>query len=388
MKTANRIKNVPPYLFAQIDKIKDDLMARGVDLIDFGIGDPDLPTPDFILKKFREAYQKPSNHNYPRYEGTLEFRQAVANWYLRRFGVTLDPQKEVLSLIGSKEGIAHIFWAFVDPGDVVLVPDPGYPVYGVGTVLAGGTAYLLPLKKERNFLPDLKSVPPEITQKAKILFLNYPNNPTAACATKEFFEEAVAFAKKNDLLICSDLAYSEVAFDGYKPMSILEIPGAKDCCLEFHSLSKTFNMTGWRIGMAVGSAQAVSALSIIKTNVDSGVFKAIQETAAFALNTPNNFTAQMCAIYQKRRDLLVDGLKKLDAQLEKSKATFYVWCPVPVGSTSADFSRRLLEKCGIVVVPGNGYGPSGEGYVRFSITISEKKITQALERMEKEKIRF
>lgn len=388
MKPANRIKNVPPYIFAEVDQVKKSLLAKGVDLIDFGIGDPDLPTPDFILEKFGTAFRKAENHNYPPYAGTPDFRQAVAGWYQKRFGVSLDPDKEVISLIGSKEGIAHIFWAFVDPGDYVLVPDPGYPVYNMGAILAGGMPFYLPLKKENNFLPDLQKVPPEIAQKAKILFLNYPHNPTAAIAPREFLEAAVAFAKKNNLLICSDLAYSEVAFDGYRPPSFLEIPGAKEVCLEFHSLSKTFNMTGWRIGMAVGSAQAVAALSIIKTNVDSGVFKAIQETAAFALTGSQDFAPKMCALYQKRRDLLVEGLNKLGWKLEKPKATFYLWTPVPAGFTSSEFTKLLLEKCGIVVVPGNGYGPSGEGFIRFSITIDEKRISEALKRMEKEKIRF
>jgi LL-diaminopimelate aminotransferase len=312
----------------------------------------------------------------------------VAEWYGQRFGVRLDADKEVMSLIGSKEGIAHVFWALVDPGDYTLVPDPAYPVYRVSTILSGGTPYLMPLKKERNFLPDLKAIPEEIARKAKILFLNYPNNPTAAVAPREFYEEAVAFAKKNNLLICSDLAYSEIAYEGYRPMSLLEIPGAKDFCLEFHSFSKTFNMTGWRIGMAVGSAEAISALSIIKTNVDSGVFKAIQETAAFALRQPTDFTTKMCQLYQRRRDILVEGLNKLGWKLEKPKATFYLWVPVSEGFTSADFTRLLLEKCGIVVVPGNGYGPTGEGYVRFSITTDEKRIVETLDRMEKEKIFF
>jgi LL-diaminopimelate aminotransferase len=305
MKSAKRISSVPPYLFARIDKKKEELKAKGVDIVDLGVGDPDRPTFRTVVEEMHRAIDDPENHNYPPYEGTADFRKAVAEWYKRRFGVSLDPEKEVLSLIGSKEGIAHVFLAFVDPGDIALIPDPGYPVYKIGTIFAGGIPHAVPLLEKNGFLPDLDAIDRKIAKKAKLLFINYPNNPTSAVAGREFFERAVRFAKDNDLLLCSDLAYSEVAFDGYRPMSALEVPGAKEVCIEFHSLSKTYNMTGWRIGMAVGSSEAVRALSVIKTNIDSGAFKAIQAASVAALKGPDEKTGQMNEIYAKRRDLIV-----------------------------------------------------------------------------------
>jgi LL-diaminopimelate aminotransferase len=388
MRKANRILNVPPYLFAEIDKVRATVTSKGVPVIDLGVGDPDRPTPKRILDKFHKAVDDPRNHNYPPYEGTYDFRCAVAKWYKKRFGVILDPDTEVLSLIGSKEGIAHIFYAFIDPGDVALLPDPGYPVYNVGTIFAGGTPYSMPLLKENSFLPDIKSIEGNIVKKAKLLFINYPNNPTGAVAGREFLKEAVAFCRDNDLLLCSDLAYSEVAFDGYRPMSALEIPGAKDVTIEFHSLSKTYNMTGWRIGMAVGSAKAISALSIIKTNTDSGIFKAIQIAGIEALGGPQKEIDEMNRTYEERRDILIDGLNSLGWKLETPKATFYVWAPVPKGNSSASFVKFLLEKAGVLVVPGSGYGKYGEGYFRASITTDKKNITEAVKRMRKEGISF
>lgn len=387
MRKAKRISNVPPYLFAKIEKTRDKLLAEGKDLIDLGIGDPDYPTPDFILKKFHESVDDPTTHNYPPYNGTAEFRTAVSKWYKKRFNVDLDPDTEVLSLIGSKEGIAHVFYAFIDSGDVALLPDPGYPVYNVGTILAGGTPHPIPILEENGFLPDLKKVDGSVVKKAKLLFINYPNNPTAAVAPKEFLVEAVEFCRKNNLLLCSDLAYSEVAFDGYRPMSVLEIPGAKEVAIEFHSLSKTFNMTGWRIGMAVGSREAISALSIIKTNTDSGIFKAIQAAAVTALENKGNTTEKMNQIYKKRRDILIDGLNSLGWKLSKTKATFYIWAKVPKGRTSTEFCTDLLNRTGILVVPGIGYGKYGEGYFRASITVPDQKLSEAISRMRSAGIR-
>lgn len=388
MKTANRIANVPPYLFARLDEKKAALKARGIDLVDLGIGDPDQPTPSYIIKEMDRALADPANHNYPPYDGTDQFRRAVADWYKKRFNVALDPGKEVVALIGSKEGIAHIFMGFIDPGDVALIPDPAYPVYKTMTILLGGDPYVLPLTAENDFLPVLSAIPDKIAASAKLMFLNYPNNPTGAVTTLDFFKEAVAFAKKHDLLICHDLAYSEVAFDGFIPPSILEVPGAKDVAVEFHSLSKTFNMTGWRLGMAVGNAQALQALRVIKTNIDSGAFKAVQQAGAFALDQPTDFTEKMNAMYQPRRDALVDGLNSLGWELAKPKATFYIWIPVPQGETSESFAGKMLEDVQVVVVPGNGYGQYGEGYVRAAITTTVDRIKEAIRRMRDKKIAF
>lgn len=387
MKPTIRISKTPKYLFAEIDKKKAAAIARGVDLIDLSIGDPDQPTPKYIIDSMKKALDDPSTHNYPPYEGTKDFRTAVAKWYKKRFDVELDPDTEVMSLIGSKEGIAHMLFALIDPGDISLVPDPSYPVYKVCTILAGGTPHMLPLKKENSFLPDLDAIDPDILKRAKLLFINYPNNPTSAVAPRSFLEKAVKFCRKNDIVLCSDLAYSEVCFEGYRAESILQIPGAKDIAVEFHSLSKTFNMTGWRIGMAAGSRDAIKALAIIKTNVDSGAFKAIQRAAIDALSGPEDFTGQMNSIYEKRMKALVDGLNSLGWDIDRPKATFYVWLPVPRGYTSASFCEALLEKCGVLVVPGSGYGDSGEGYVRFCITADESRIREAVSRMKAEGIR-
>lgn len=388
LKPAKRIEKVPPYLFAEIDEAKEAIQEKGMDVIDFGIGDPDLPAPNEVIEELYRASKNPKNHNYPPYYGTKEYKAAVANWYKQRFGVTLDPVKEVIALIGSKEGIGHIFWAFVDPGDYALIPDPGYPVYNVGPLFAGGTPYPMPLLKENNFLPNFGKIPKHVLEKAKLMFINYPNNPTGAIAPKDFFQDAIKFAKKHDILICSDLAYSEMAYDGYIPPSILEFDGAKDVCIEFHSLSKTFNVTGFRIGMAAGNKEAIRALGIIKTNIDSGAFKAIQEAGIFALKNCLDFPKQMVEIYTKRRDALIDGLNSLGWNLEKPKATFYVWAKVPQGYSSKDFCKLVLEKTGILFVPGNGYGASGEGYFRAALTVSEERIQEAISRLNKEKIMY
>lgn len=378
---AKRLSKLPPYLFAEIDRMKQEAIRRGMDIINLGIGDPDLPTPPHIVKRMQEASADPRNHQYPSYEGMLSFRQAVADWYSKRFGVALDPETEVLSLIGSKEGIGHIPLAFVDPGGVVLVPDPGYPVYQAGTVFAEGVPYFMPLTRERSFLPDLDAIPSEVLKKARILFLNYPNNPTAAVAPRAFFAEAVAFARKHRLILCHDAAYSEMAYDGYLPESILAVEGAKDVAIEYHSLSKTYNMTGWRIGFAVGCRKVLSGLGRIKTNLDSGVFQAVQEAAIAALSGQQECVEAMRAIYRERRDALVDGLSALGFAVEKPKATFYVWIGVPKGHTSASFASALLSEVGIVMTPGTGFGQHGEGYIRAALTVDVSRVKEAVERI-------
>ena len=386
IEQAERLRQIPPYLFAEIDRKKAALRAKGMDLIDLSIGDPDLPTPGRIIDRLADAARDAENHRYPSYEGMLHFRTAVAHWYERRFGVSLDPQGEVLTLIGSKEGIAHIPLAFVDSGDYVLVPSPGYPVYRVATLFAGGTPYFMPLLRENRFLPDLSKIPTDVAEKAKLLFINYPNNPTAAVAERPFFEEVLEFADKYGVIVCHDAAYSEIAFDGYRPMSLMEVNGAREVGIEFHSLSKTFNMTGWRIGFAVGNREIVSGLSKIKTNIDSGVFQAVQLAAAEALNGYGTETDEIIGIYTARRNLLVKGLRAAGLEVESPKATFYLWVTVPNGYTSAQFATLLMEKSGIVGTPGNGFGDAGEGYIRFALTVGEDRLREATGRLKELKI--
>jgi LL-diaminopimelate aminotransferase len=388
MRKSKRLDLIPPYLFVKIEEKKEELLKQGKDIIDFGIGDPDLPTPDHIFKKMHDVLEKPESGRYPTSKGEFSFRKAVADWYKKRFNVSLDPKSEVCTLIGSKEGLGHIFLAFIDQGDASLVPDPAYPVFKIGTMLAGGEPYFLPLTAENKFLPDLDSIPKSILKKAKLLFINYPNNPTGAVADKGFFEKCVKFARKNNLLLVSDLAYSEMGYDGFKPSSVLEIPGAKEVTIEFHSLSKTYNMTGWRIGMAVGNAEAVGALATIKSNIDSGAFKAIQFAGIEALTGPQSCVEENNKVFEERRNVLYEGLTSLGWKFDKPKATFYMWVPVPKGETSASFTEKLLEKAGILVVPGNGYGPSGEGYVRFAFTLPKERIAEAIERMKKQGITY
>ncbi|MFA6431016.1 MAG: LL-diaminopimelate aminotransferase [Candidatus Margulisiibacteriota bacterium] len=386
MKRSKRLDLIPPYLFVKIEEKKEELLKNGIDVIDFGIGDPDLATPPHIFKKMHEVLETKDSSNYPTTKGELSFRKAVAVWYKKRFNVDLDPVSEVCSLIGSKEGIAHLSFAFIDHGDIALVPDPAYPVYKIGTTLAGGEPYLLPLTAKNKFIPDLDNIPQEIIKKSKLLYINYPNNPTGAICGIEFLEKCVNFAKKNNLLLVSDLAYSEMGYDGYIPHSVLEVSGAKEVAIEFHSLSKTYNMTGWRIGMAVGNKEAVSALATIKSNVDSGAFKAIQYAAIEALSGPQDCVKENTKVFEERRNVLIDGLNSLGWKLEKPKATFYMWIPVPKGETSSSFTEKLLDKCGILVVPGSGYGSAGEGYIRMAITLPKERITLAIERMKKEGI--
>jgi LL-diaminopimelate aminotransferase len=380
---AGRIRTLPPYLFAAIDEMKQKAIARGVDIINLGIGDPDLPTPPPVIERLREAAGNPKHHQYPSYEGMLSFRSAVADWYTRRFAVSLDPGSEVLTLIGSKEGIGHIPFAFVDPGDIVLVPSPGYPVYPVATAFAGGEPYLMPLLKQNGFLPDLDAIPKDIAKRAKLMFINSPNNPTSVVASKEFFQRVVAFAQTHHIIVCHDAAYSEIYFDGQRPASFLEVDGAKDVGIEFHSLSKTYNMTGWRIGFAVGHKAILTGLGKVKSNLDSGVFQAIQEAGITALQLDETVTDGLRKIYQERRDVLVPGLKRLGLEVEMPRAAFYVWVTVPKGYTSASCTAHLLETTGVVTTPGNGFGQPGEGYIRMTVTTSKERLAEAVERIGK-----
>ena len=386
IRKARRIDELPPYLFAEIDRRKREALSRGVDLIDLGIGDPDIPTPPLIVEKLMESASKPVNHRYPNSSGMAEFRAAVANWYKARFDVNLDPTKEVVSLIGSKEGIGNMAVAFVDPGDVVLVASPCYPVYHIGTAFNGGKNYFLPLKKENAFLPDLEAIPAEIAKQAKLLWINYPNNPTAAVADKAFFERVIEFANKYNVIVCHDAAYTEMGYDGYRPMSFLQVEGARDVGIEFHSLSKTFNMTGWRIGMAVGNPELVTGLAQAKSNLDSGIFQAIQEAGIEALRLGDQIVEPSRKIYQERRDVLVEGLRAVGLDCEKPRATFYVWVSCPKGLSSAAFTTKLLEEAGVVTTPGNGFGDAGEGYVRFTVCVDKERLREVAERIRRVKL--
>lgn len=380
---AKRMETIPPYLFARIEEKVAEAKAKGIDIISLGIGDPDRPTPQFVIDAMIAALDNPENHQYPSSAGMLSFRQAVADFYQRRFGVSLQAKDEVCTLIGSKEGIANIHYCYVDPGDVVLVPDPGYPVYSTATMLAGGEPYYMPLLAENGFLPDLDAIPADILKRAKILWLNYPNNPTGAVANLDFFAKAVAFAKKHDLLICHDNAYSEMTYDGYVAPSFLEVPGAKDCAIEFSSCSKFFNMTGWRLGFVVGNAQAVSTLARYKSNVDSGAFQAVQYAGIAGLNQPDETIESLKAMYAARRDILIGGLNEIGWNLPMLKGTFYVWAPVPKGFTSASFAEYVLDKAAVIITPGNGYGACGEGYFRATLTLEEDRMREAIERLKK-----
>jgi LL-diaminopimelate aminotransferase len=377
-----KLKRLPPYLFIEIDKKKKDAVARGEDIISLGVGDPDMPTPKHIIKSIQSAVEKPKNHQYPFGAGLLSYRKAVAGWYKARFNVELDAESEVCSLIGSKEGIGHIHLGFVNPGDIVFIPEPGYPVYNTGTIFSDGVPYFLPLLEENNYLPDLDAIPEDIAKKAKIIFVNYPNNPTAAVAPKEFYAKLVEFAKKYNIIVAADAAYSEIYYEE-KPMSFLEVEGAKEVGVEFHSLSKTYNMTGWRIGWVAGNKDIVAGIAKVKDNYDSGVFQAVQEAAITALTSCQDCVEEARKIYRERRDVLVYGLQKLGWDAALPKATFYVWAKVPQGYTSAQAASKLLDEVAIVCTPGNGMGKSGEGYVRFALTVGVARIKEALERISK-----
>jgi LL-diaminopimelate aminotransferase len=381
MEFAKRLDRLPPYLFVEVNRRITELEAKGKDIVNFGIGDPDLPTPPHIIERMCQAARDPANHRYPETGGLPELRQAAAGWYEQRFGVTLNPATEVLPLIGSKEGIGHIALCFVEPGDVTLVPDPGYPPFSLGTILAGGEPYFVPLKEENDFLPDFEAIPDDVADKAKLMWLNYPNNPTGAVAGLDFFNRAVRFAQRHDLALCHDAPYTEVAFDGYRAPSFMQIPGARKIGVEFHSLSKTYDMTGWRIGMAVGNADMVNALFRVKSNLDSGVPQAIQYAAIEALRGPQEHIAEHNAILQRRRDRLMQVLDEVGLKAKKPRATFYIWARVPDGYTSLDFTRKLLDEVGIAVTPGPGYGREGEGYIRFSLTLSDERLEEGARRL-------
>jgi LL-diaminopimelate aminotransferase len=383
VKTAARIAKLPPYLFAEIDKKRQEALARGVDVISLGIGDPDQPSPDFVIDRLAREARDPATHRYPPYEGTRDFRQAVAGYYDRRFAVALDPKTETLALIGSKEGLAHLVWAFVDRGDAALVSDPGYPVYGIHVLLAGGEVVPMPLLPERGFLPDLGAIRAADRRRATLMFLCYPNNPTAGTTDLGFFREAVDFCRENDILLVHDSAYVELTFDGYAAPSILQVEGAKDVAIEFGSLSKPFNMTGWRLGYAVGNPKAIAALGVVKTNTDSGQFTAVQRAGVEALTNPaaTGFIEKMRGIYARRRDIAVDALARLGCPVAKPRGSFYIWAPVPKGHTSASFASHVLDKVGVIVTPGAAYGDRGEGYFRVSLTLADERLEEALQRL-------
>ncbi|MFA5393309.1 MAG: LL-diaminopimelate aminotransferase [Candidatus Ratteibacteria bacterium] len=378
-----RLKKLPPYLFIEIDRKKRKLQESGVDVIDFGIGDPDTPTPDFVISAMREAVTKPEYHRYPLGRGKIFFRRACAVWFEKRFGVALNPDKEVVALIGSKEGIGHLPFAFLNQDEVTLAPEPGYPVYANATILAGGSPFFMPLKETNGFLPDLSAIPPAVIKKARLIFLNYPNNPTGAAAPDSFWKEAISFCEKHGIILAADAAYSEVYY-GEKSKSIFQFPGGKEVGIEFHSLSKTFNMTGWRVGFACGNEKVLAGLATVKENLDSGVFEAIQAAGSAALAAPEGFTEGLRRMYRRRMETLVSGLNKIGISCCIPAGTFYLWVKTPEEENSTQFSTRLLEKFGIITTPGVGFGPSGDGYVRFSITLDESRIKEALSRLEKQ----
>ncbi|MES9995188.1 LL-diaminopimelate aminotransferase [Desulfovibrio aminophilus] len=379
---AKRLQALPPYLFAAIDKAKEEVRAQGKDIISLGIGDPDMPTPEFIVEALCAAARKPEHHQYPSYIGMLAFRQAVADWYKTRFGVDLDPATEVMTLIGSKEGIAHFPLAFIDPGDLALIATPNYPVYPVTTAFVGGEVKYLPLTDENDFLPDLDSVSEAEWKRAKLIYVNYPNNPTAASAPRSFYEKLVAIAREYNVIVVHDAAYTEVYFDPTdKPLSILEIPGAKDVAIEFHSLSKTYNMTGWRIGMAVGNPSLVAGLGKVKENVDSGLFQAIQEAGIAALQNGEPYAAKFREVYKERRDVMLKCLADIGISCRVPNASLYIWAKVPQGQTSQDFVTKVLRQTGVVLTPGNGFGTPGEGYFRISLTVNTDRLKEAASRI-------
>ena len=382
MKFAERLDRVPPYLFVEISRKIAAKKAQGINVISFGIGDPDIPTPDRVVEKLRATALENPNHRYPETDGLPEFRAAVANWYSDRFGVTLDSDKEILPLIGAKEGIGHVSLCFIDAGDIALVPDPGYPVYSVGTWFAGGECHWMPLQEENGWLPDLADIPQDVARKSKVIWLNYPNNPTGAVVDAAYFLEVIDFARQYDIAVLHDASYTEVAFDGYKPISFLEVPGAIDVGLEFHSLSKSYNMTGWRMGTAAGNREMIDALMVVKSNLDSGIPNAIQYMGIEALKSSEEEIGKRNLIYESRRDRVVASLNRIGLRVDPPKASLYVWARIPDGFTSAEFAELILEETDVVVTAGNGYGPSGEGYIRLSLTISEEDLDEGLERLE------
>ena len=382
MKFSSRLAKLAPYPFVEISRIIAAKRAAGVDVVTFGIGDPDMPTPQPFIDRLLEASQHAPNHRYPETDGLPELRRAISYWYEHRFGVQLDPDKEVLPLIGAKEGIGHAAFCFLDPGDVALVPDPAYPVYRVGTMFANAESHVMPLYERNGWLPELDAIPSDVARAARVMWLNYPNNPTSAVATEEDFASAIAFCRENDIALLHDAAYSEVGYDGYRAASFLQVDGAREVGLEFHSLSKTYNMTGWRIGMAVGNAAMVQALFQIKANLDSGIPQAIQEMAMEALTGPQDCVTENVAVYQRRRDRVIRALTKLGLRAPAPRASLYVWASVPEGYTSAQFAARLLEEIDIVVTPGSSYGRHGEGYIRLSLTTPDSQVEKGCQRLE------
>lgn len=388
MRVSERLEKIPPYLFAEIDRKIAQAKAQGADVISLGIGDPDTPTLEPVVEAMHKAIDNPANHDYPPYNGTEAFRKAACAWMKKRFDVDLDADTEMLANIGSKEAIAHVFFAFVDKGDYTLIPDPGYPVYKNATIFAGGTPFAMPLLEENGYLPDFDKIPEDVAKKAKLMFLNYPNNPTGAVCDLEFLKKAVDYCKKYDILLCFDQAYCEMTYDGYVAPSVLQVEGGKDVALEFYSHSKSYNMTGWRVGWVCGNKDAVKALGTIKNNIDSGTFKAIQEAAIAAFNVDNSYIDKLNKMYQERRDVAEEGLRELGWEIKPSKATFYLWLPVPKGMTSEEFVTVMLEKANIVVPPGNGYGKYGEGYFRVALTKDVETIKKCIQRMKDAGIRY
>lgn len=381
MKVAGRIEKLQPYLFVEINRKIAEKKAKGEDIISFAIGDPDLPTPPHVIERLCREAHDPVNHRYPESAGLPELHKAIAAWYQKRFNVSVDPETEVLPLIGSKEGIGHIAFCLIDAGDTALVPDPGYPVYAVGTQLAGGKPYYMALKEKNGFLPDLNTIQTHILEKTKLMWINYPNNPTGAVAGLDFFNSVVEFAAKHDIIVCHDNPYSEVTFDDYEPVSLLQANGAKDIGVEFNTFSKSYNMTGWRIGMVVGNAKIVGALRTLKSNLDSGIPQAIQYAAIEALNGPQDCIAEHNSIYQRRRDLIVEVLNNIGLEVSVPKAGLYIWAKVPEGYNSVDLTTDLLDQVGVAVTPGTGYGRNGEGYVRLSISIPDASLVKGLSKL-------
>jgi len=383
LRKAKRIEILPTYLFDEIVRLKNEAISKGMDIIDLGVGDPDFSSPPHVVEALKSALDEGKNHHYSSYRGITELREAFGRWYLNRFGVTLDPESEILPLIGSKEGIGHIHLAFVEPGDAVLMPDPGYPTYQSGTVLAGGEPVFMPLHKENEFIPDLKSLGKNELRRARLMHLNFPSNPTGAVAPLQFFREAVAFGHRHNIIICHDAAYTEIYYDGRPPPSFLQAEGAKEIGVEFHSLSKTYSMTGWRLGVAVGNREVVSALGSVKSNYDTGLFPAIQLAGIAALTGDQSCVEAMRQCYQKRRDIFVEGLNEIGFAVEKPEGSFYVWVPIPGGMSSREFCSMLLDEAGVVVTPGAGFGRFGEGYFRAALTVDESQLQEAVERFRK-----
>ncbi|MBO1352011.1 MAG: aspartate aminotransferase [Hormoscilla sp. GUM202] len=385
---AERLKSLPPYVFARLDELKARAREQGLDLIDLGMGNPDGATPQPVVEAAIGALQNPAHHGYPPFEGTASFRSAITSWYKRRYEVELDPDSEALPLLGSKEGLGHLALAYINPGDLILVPSPAYPAHFRGPAIAGGEVHTLVLKAENDWLIDLAAIPEDVAKLAKILYFNYPSNPTCATAPREFFTEIVAFARRHEILLVHDLAYAELAFDGYQPTSLLEIPGGKEIGVEFHTMSKTYNMAGWRIGFVVGNSQIIQGLRTLKTNLDYGVFAALQVAAETALGLPDSYLEEVRERYRTRRDFLIQGLAELGWDVPKTKATMYLWVPCPPGVGSTDFALDVLQRTGVVVTPGNAFGAAGEGYVRISLIAECDRLGEALGRIEQANIYY